>query len=77
VIPGPWVIIQAGLVVLGFYWCVIMFRRWRTDLAEFRSTRDRQDKAVIASLWLVTALLGTYLVTWAVGIVGAIRHGAG
>ena len=73
-IPGPWVVIQASLVVLGFGWCVTMFRRWRSDLGEFRTTTDSKDKVVIASLWAATGLILAYLLNWSVALVGTFRR---
>src|SRR5690349_4684355 len=77
VIPGPWIVCQAAFVVLGFYWCVTMFRRWRSDLGEFRTTTDSKDKVVIASLWAATVLILACLLNWSVSLVGALRRSLG
>jgi hypothetical protein len=45
------------LFVVGLVWCSAMFRRWRSDLDELRTSKDTGDRVVIAFLWAVTAWL--------------------
>lgn len=62
------IVVNALLLVLGILWCHAMFGRWRNDLAEFRASKDSTDRAVIATLWIVTALVVVAICNFLVGI---------
>jgi uncharacterized membrane protein YdcZ (DUF606 family) len=60
------------LFVVGLYWCNAMFRRWRSDLDELRTSRDIREWAVIAGLWGVTAFIFVCLIATSLGVVRSI-----
>jgi hypothetical protein len=64
------VIVRAVLFVFGLVWCQQMFRRWRADLEEFRSSADFPTRAGIAIPWLVTGVVAVLAVSFVVEIVG-------
>jgi len=61
---------SAVFLVLGACWCWEMFRRWRRDLDEFRSSSHSSDRIAIAALWAATALI---LVFWIGSVVGILE----
>ena len=62
------------LFVVGLCWCSAMFRRWRSDLDELRTSREVRDWAVIGVLWGVTAFILVCLIDTSVGVVRSIAR---
>jgi hypothetical protein len=68
-------LLRDGVVfVVGFYWCRTMFRRWRSDLDELRTSRDVRDWVVIGALWGVTAFLMLFMIGTSVGLVRSLAR---
>ena len=61
---------NAVFLALGACWCWEMFRRWRRDLDEFRTSTRSTDRIAIAALWAATALI---LVFWTGSVVGILE----
>ncbi len=68
-------LINAGLLALGVFWCHQMFGRWRSDLADLRDLDDKLQKVVIIGLWIITFVIAAGLVNFAVGLVTNIIEG--
>lgn len=66
------VVLDAILLVFGIAWCREMFGRWRSDLAEFRTTEDSGIRVVSLLLWSATGLIIVLVINFGVGIVCAI-----
>ena len=62
------------LFVVALWWCRAMFRRWRKDLDELRTSRELRDWAAIAALWGVTAFILVCLIATSVGVVRSIAR---
>jgi hypothetical protein len=67
-------LVDGLLFVVGLCWCRAMFRRWRKDLDELRTSRELRDWAVIAALWGVTAFVLVCLIGTSVGVVRSIAR---
>ena len=68
----PWLIAKAVLFVLGVWWCVEMFPRWREDLGKFGPGHDWSDRGVVIALWIATTVIGFGCVRFLLGAVGRI-----
>lgn len=64
------VIGQAIFLALGASWCWQMFRRWRSDLDEFRSSTSSSTRIAIGALWAATAVIAMF---WIGSVVGLIK----
>lgn len=62
------------LFVVGLVWCSAMFRRWRSDLDELRTSKESSDRAVIAVLWVVTAWILVGMINTSVSVLRSIGH---
>jgi hypothetical protein len=49
------VVTRAAFLVLGLVWTWAVGRRWRSNLAELRSSPDRSARLAIVLVWLVSA----------------------
>ncbi len=71
------VILKAGLLVGGIWWCKEIFSRFRSDIDEFKSSQDNTKRGVIIFFWLVTAAILFLVVNFIWGllsnIIGAFR----
>ncbi len=45
------------VIVFGIAWCVAIFKRWRSDLRDFREAQGGATRAVLVSYWALTALI--------------------
>lgn len=61
---------QAVFLALGSYWCWQVFRRWRSDLDEFRSSTNSNTRIAIGALWAATAVIA---MLWVGSVVGLVR----
>ena len=64
-------LLNAALFVFGLLWCNEMRRRWRTDLAEYRSTDDGSTRQVLLCLWVATAVIALLVVNFLACLLGA------
>ena len=62
------IFVNVALVMMGLFWCRVMFGRWRRDLDEFRSSDDSAARRAIVLLWAATALIVILMVDLFVGI---------
>ncbi len=65
------------LLVGGFVWCGQMFRRLREDLSTLKTSPDNTERAVVAGLWLVTAVIGMWMVGTMLGMARGLLFVAG
>jgi hypothetical protein len=62
------IVINAVLLVMGLLWCREMAGRWRSDLDEFRSTKDPGARHVLIVLWALTGVIVVLMLDFLVGI---------
>jgi hypothetical protein len=62
------------LFVLGLSWCSVMFRRWRSDLDEIRTSKETGDRVVIAVLWALTVCFLVCMIDTSVGVIRSLGH---
>ena len=58
--------------VVGLVWCSAMFRRWRSDLDELRTSKESGDRVVIAVLWVITAYILVCMTGTSVGVLRSL-----
>ena len=71
--PTLGIFANAAVVVIGLLWCREMFRRWRRDLAELRSSDDFGGRTAIVILWVATALIVVFLINFSVGVLKGVQ----
>ena len=54
---GHYILAQVFLVILGFLWCKEVLGRFRSDLTDFKETRDSGLKGAIVFYWVLTLLI--------------------
>ncbi len=52
------------LFVSGIVWCVAIFKRWRSDLRDFREAQGGATRAVLVSYWALTALILFWVISF-------------
>ena len=69
---GLWLVVDAVLIVFGFFWCRAMFRRWQSDLLVFRKAVDPTDCIAVAARWGVTCVVLCLVIGASIDIVREI-----
>lgn len=67
------IFIQAGLLILGCWWCKEILGRLRDDVAELKQP-DATRKGVIIGLWLVTAVIIAVMANFAWSVIAGAVH---
>ena len=59
-----------AVIILGTWWCVVVFKRLRSDLEEYRTTRDATTRQGLAIIWGLTVVILTVTVwcAWSVAV---------
>lgn len=66
------IVFRAVLLVAAAWWCVEIFKRFPSDLADLRSGIRREDKQIIVFYWVVTLIPLGYCVSVLVGLITAL-----
>jgi hypothetical protein len=47
-------LIKIAILIVGILWCKEIFGRFRSDLAEFKNSKDSTARPVILFFWAIT-----------------------
>ncbi len=66
------VVLPALLYAGGIYWCLQIYGRRRHDVRRMKESSDNTEKVVIVFIWLLTALVFLWVVSFSWWIVKRI-----
>ena len=64
------IVLQGALLAVGMLWVAEILKRLPAEMRELRSSRDGTRNMAILAIWLVTALIVTWIVRSVAAMVG-------